>query len=433
MPRKRSLAAQGRILRLQALMQGRASMPLEEAAARLGISTRQIRRDVAAIPDSGLCVERGMIGWRHDPAARSSTPPGTVPGGSAPAPAGGSAPAQAGALLLPGDPPPTVAEVRWADLLYMLRDGPVSQRTLEAEWRATPGEIEEDLAPLLAAGYVERRDEGGAVRYHLGRRWFAPWPLPLDAASLRTLLDLLVQVQPLYERLPQDLATALAKLRAWQEVLGVAAARRPAVRLVKGLPVRPNPLDEHEVAKLEAAARECRRVRLRYRNEKRPRVVEPLGVVYYWVTDAWYLVAHPPLPDGEPQVLRVDRIVSSRVLDEKFPYPPFDLAEHFRLHWGVEGGPEVAVRVRFYDEGGVIRRLRREVAHRLPPAGVADLRPAPGRPYWIYTDRIRGVDAFLHWLRTFGSSAVVESPASLRHAMAQRARELLEVYTREPL
>ena len=77
-----------------------------------------------------------------------------------------------------------------------------------------------------------------------------------------------------------------------------------------------------KVDALELAAMEGRVVEMVYRGPKAqgeskhaPRAVEPLGVVYYWFHDAWYLVARCRQA-GDVRHFRVDRIQSFALTDE---------------------------------------------------------------------------------------------------------------------
>lgn len=220
----------------------------------------------------------------------------------------------------------------------MLRHNPITQSRLAELWRATPAEIEADTAPLLQNGYISRVTQRGETTYDLGTAFIpvVPWP----AEEVRHLLAILAQVWPRYGQPPEELVSALG---------GPRPARPAASRLIKGPRLFANRLVQDRMAKLEEAVRTACRVRLRHRRSVKDEVVEPLGLVYYWVTDAWYLVVASG--QQKPRVLRVDRIGRFRVLTERFAYPcEFDLEQHFRFSWGIETGPLYQLRVRFYDE-----------------------------------------------------------------------------------
>jgi len=401
--RKYDANAQGRIQQLQDLALLHKDPSLTEVERLTGVTGRQIRYDLKRHPEAGLTVLRGRLCWTNSPA-----------------------PVQPMRSRRPG-----LAEERWIDLLDILRHGPVSRDRLADLWRADLTEVETDLAPLVHEGLIRCTRRGGTVTYRLGSGFIteAPWP----AADVNDMLDLLAQVWPLYADRPPELTSALAKLQDWQRAMKAPPpARRPACRVIKGPRLQANVRVEVQVARLEEAIQTRCRVRLRYTKGAGERVVEPLGLVYYWATDAWYLMVNGERPEWHPTPLRVDLISHTRILAERFVYPAaFNMAEHFRLSWGIEVGPVTPVRIRFYDEAGVNARLERETAHRLAPLGPAVICRAPGAPYVVYTDTIAGQYEVRHWLRTFGSSAVVEEPAQWRREMADNARRLLEVYERE--
>lgn len=172
-----------------------------------------------------------------------------------------------------------------------------------------------------------------------------------------------------------------------------------------------------------------------------PEIVSPLGIVYYWVLDAWYLVSEadpesrwmrgvtpPSSRDGEPhknlQLWRLDRIRSLSVTDIPFTYPQgFDLHTLFADRWGLQGGDRMHVRVRFYDDFNVVNRVRAETAHRRNRV----LHEEPDGT-WIYEDDVVGFDDFRMWLRSFGASAEVLEPENLRAAMRESALKMRERY-----
>lgn len=172
-----------------------------------------------------------------------------------------------------------------------------------------------------------------------------------------------------------------------------------------------------------------------------PEIVSPLGTIYYWVLDAWYLVSEadpksrwmrralPPPSCGEGshrnlQLWRLDRIKSLSVTDIPFTYPQdFDLHALFADRWGLQGGDRMHVRVRFYNDFNVVNRVRAETAHRQNRV----LREEPDGT-WIYEDDVVGFDDFRMWLRSFGASAEVLEPESLRAAMRESALKMLERY-----
>ena len=177
---------------------------------------------------------------------------------------------------------------------------------------------------------------------------------------------------------------------------------------------------EQAVSFLEEAVLSEHVLKVSYRGPKETIALElqPLGLIYYWVWGFWYLVA---LRDGDLRVYRVDRL-ESIAESGTFTYPEeFSLSEQFADAWGVEwDGPLAKIAIQFYDEYRVVERVLRETAHRryrhieLIESGI------------IYHDRIRGLTEIRPWIRSFGSSAIVQEPGELRENMIQSAQWVYE-------
>jgi predicted DNA-binding transcriptional regulator YafY len=153
-------------------------------------------------------------------------------------------------------------------------------------------------------------------------------------------------------------------------------------------------------------------------------VVCPLGTVYYWAQDDWYL-AVPGYREGV-NLLRGSRISSLRETWLTFDYPEdFDLVERFREPWGVEmSGVLHDVEVRFFDDFRVIDKVRGHVAYR-PSATLTTLDDGSV----VLRDRVRGLTEIASWIRQFGASAVVLKPEALRERMEETASRLHEKYS----
>lgn len=160
------------------------------------------------------------------------------------------------------------------------------------------------------------------------------------------------------------------------------------------------------------------------RGEKQELIICPLGTVYYWAQDDWYLVALDV--HGRTSVLRGSRILSLKETWLTFDYPEdFDLAERFGEPWGVEMSDTLYdVEVRFFDDFRVIDKVRSQVAHR-PSATLTVLDDGSV----VLHDRVRGFTEIAAWIRQFGASAVVLRPEVLRERMEETARRLHEKYS----
>lgn len=203
-------------------------------------------------------------------------------------------------------------------------------------------------------------------------------------------------------------------------------------RFTKGRTRRSDPATLRKVDMLELASLEGRVARIRYCGSRdqlgETRGVEPLGVVYYWFHDAWYLVARCPKADGLRH-FRVDRIDGVMLTAARFEYPQdFDLSEYVSRMWGIYSGELTQVKVRFFDEMNVVDRLHAEVSGR-PSAQLYQV----DEGIWELVDTVMGVSEFRTWLRTFGSSAVVLEPEELRSQLVESARRMREIYSSPPV
>lgn len=285
--------------------------------------------------------------------------------------------------------------------------------------------IERDLAALKRRGLLVV--EGN--RCHLGQAF-----LPKIVFTAEQVLALLSYLDVQSELLPwRELHGARDKL--CYSLLGqvtLAGAKRAdeakTRRLVKGRYYSQPPEIENRVAVLEEACHSLRKVGFLYRaadGHSGRRVVAPLGLVYYWFHDAWYLVADT---EGGLRHFRLDRMDGVEISGETFAYPPgFDLAEHMAPCWGVERGELHQVRIRFYDEFNVLNRLRQDTAHRAR----GRIEPEPGGASVIYTDVVAGLNEIRVWVRSFGSSAEVLEPAQLREDVIESTRRIVAVYERK--
>lgn len=371
--------------------------------------------------------------------------------------------------------PATPKDWRAVDYLnYLWHNGTTSRRELLEMARSRHTDVSErtserDLAALVAAGLVEEvKLPGSPVCYRLGPLLASdPGLSDEEAERLLNHLKLRMRMAPDQNRL----ASAYAKV---VQLLKLGLGGTPFAHLVAEIALRSRycliqgrlpEMDLRETLYLravETAIRERRKLRMVYRGghmgqergEAAPPdtgstagsvMVSPLGVIYYWVLDAWYLVSESgpgdavsvPIGSGEfrerdgrgrtLRLWRLDRIRSLSLTEVPYTYPPgFDLHEAFADRWGLQGGEMTHVRVRFYNDFNVVERMKRETAHRRN----RKLEELPDGSY-IFEDDVVGLDDFRMWLRGFGASAEVLEPLSLRRSMYESALKLLERYREE--
>ncbi|WP_407313069.1 WYL domain-containing protein [Desulfosporosinus sp. SB140] len=177
---------------------------------------------------------------------------------------------------------------------------------------------------------------------------------------------------------------------------------------------------------LEEAARCKNRVRILYRKEGEPArelQLNPLGIVYYWVLDNWYLVAQDE-QDQTIKTYQINRILDVIRLGETFcPVEGFDLQTWYKYAWGVyrDNHPK-QVKIRFYDHFSTLNRVRMELGKRQTCTLTED------RGSLLMTDQVEGLDELAVWLRGFGAGAEVLEPVELRQKMKDQFTQLLHLY-----
>ncbi|WP_088188271.1 WYL domain-containing protein [Desulfosporosinus sp. FKA] len=177
---------------------------------------------------------------------------------------------------------------------------------------------------------------------------------------------------------------------------------------------------------LEDAARCRNSVTILYRKGEEPAReirLNPLGIVYYWVLDNWYLVAQ----DEKSQRIKtyqINRILDVERLEDNFsPVEGFSLQKWFQYAWGVyrDQNPRF-VKIRFYDYYSTLNRVRMEVAQRQ----TCQLIEEEGS--LLLVDQVEGLDELAVWLRGFGAAAEVLEPLELRDKLKDQFTQLLHLY-----
>lgn len=284
--------------------------------------------------------------------------------------------------------------------------------------------VRRDLEHLESRGYVEAPGDRN-TGYCLSAAF-----MPRFSLTLGELISVVRALESAPEAVADPLTAASIRgklFAAMAPCAGQAHAIRRR-RYTKGRARRSDPAALARVEALEVASLENRVVRISYMDRQQGRhsvrEVEPLGLVYYWFHDMWYLVAIC-CRAREIRHFRVDRIGGIAVTNRPFEYSAeFDLADYVRGMWGVYAGEPTRVRVRFFDEMNVLARLRAEIADR-PSASLSQV----GTGVWELVDTVAGLSEFRVWLRSFGSSALVIEPERLRMQLIESAMRMRAMYS----
>ena len=292
-------------------------------------------------------------------------------------------------------------------------------RALAADERT----IRRDLEHLESAGYVEAPGERN-TGYCLSGAF-----MPRFSLTFSELISVVRALESAPEAVadPRTIASIRSKLFAAMAPCVDQAHAMRRRRYTKGRARRSDPAMLARVEALEVASLESRVVQLKYTEKRKgrwsAREVEPLGLVYYWFHDMWYLVA-TCCTAHEIRHFRVDRIAGIAVTNKRFQYPSeFDLSDYVSGMWGVYAGEPTRVRVRFFDEMNVLARLRAEIADR-PSACLTQVDTG----VWELVDTVGGLSEFRVWLRSFGSSALVIEPECLRMQLIESAMRMRDMY-----
>lgn len=156
------------------------------------------------------------------------------------------------------------------------------------------------------------------------------------------------------------------------------------------------------------------------------KVVRPLQLVYDAIYSRWYLLA-----TGRKKRLQRYRIdyIKNVKLHEDAPHNKEEIAAiraQLQNSWNVSNKPLERIIIRFYQhETNFIARRVQQQRHR-------------GEVLETYEDGflwailIHGIDEMIPWIRSFGSSAEVLEPASLREKLIEQWKELEALYVDYP-
>lgn len=276
--------------------------------------------------------------------------------------------------------------------------------------------LERALRDLEKKNFVNRRGEKYVV---CSEQMLPPFQLELRE---KTLLLEALKVAGALAPISDELKSLDAKLRLW---LGGNTESRETMFVHGRTPTQ----DVHRnqcCYTLEEAARCKNQVDVLYRKEEEPARLlrlNPLGIVYYWGLDNWYLVAQDKR-DDKIKTFLVNRILDVTLLKESFPpIKEFNLKTWYQHAWGVyrDQNPQTVV-IRFHNHFSTPNRVREELAKRTTCTLIEE---GDGL---LMKDQVEGLDELAVWLRGFGAGAEVLEPPVLREKVTQEFTQLLKMY-----
>lgn len=177
----------------------------------------------------------------------------------------------------------------------------------------------------------------------------------------------------------------------------------------------PSPREKEITDRLDAAIASARVIRICYIDVKgsaSEREIEPAALVFYW--QSWFVYAWCRLRKGF-RLFRVARILDIEECSCLPEGPAPDLATR---PWASDWDREPIEDIAFTAETAARGRL----ADYFPPQAISETRDGK----LLVRARFPTGDWVLSWLMGLPGTISIESPASLRERMADRARELLE-------
>lgn len=317
------------------------------------------------------------------------------------------------------------AALRQMEILQLLQQFKKGLTLAEIEKRVHSGgegetgekTLERMVKDLVSKGLINRQKN----EYCLNPSGILP-PLQLNNREKQVFFEALKLTKAL-SPLPEVIPALEAKLK-----LSISPDEGIETVFVQGRTPSHNLRRIHICNALEAAARTHQVVRIFYRRlgeETAQEVqVHPLGIVYYWVLDKWYLAAET---EKGMRTYVIDQILHLELEDEHFEsLECFNLEAYYGTSWGIfRCAVTTEVKIRFYRTYSTIQRVREELQGRMSCHIEEDEEGI------ILTDHVDGIEEIAVWLRAFGSSAQVLEPPELKEKMHQEWAKMLELYDKE--
>jgi proteasome accessory factor B len=280
--------------------------------------------------------------------------------------------------------------------------------------------IQRDLLMLQSELHLPVTKEGR--RYRIAGRYLLP---PLSF-SLNEAVALLLAARLLYRQTDEHNPHAYSALEKLAQALPHPVARQLQLTL-EDLSARAS--HPEFVGVLEAvtfAWATQRRLRITYLalGKEVPRIweLEPYLLEVTGIGFSSYVVGKAYGPSFQGILtFKMERIQKAEVLEERFEIDPaFEPRAFFAGSWGIIGGEEVEVKLRF--SPSVTRRVKESIWH--PSQKVEEL-PEGG---CILSLKVASLLEITPWIRSWGPDVEVLAPEALRLQFKEWARRMTELY-----
>ncbi len=148
-------------------------------------------------------------------------------------------------------------------------------------------------------------------------------------------------------------------------------------------------------------------------------VMRPLKIVEYSHERIQYVVT---IIDDNIRLIRVDRIKSINSSKEKLAKPDEAILAQLPNLWGTGEGTASKVKFRIEDRGGVISRVKEDLACRKNGKFTKE------KDGLYFEDKVIGMDNFTQWIMSYGSALVVTEPKKLIKDIVASAKKQEKIY-----
>jgi predicted DNA-binding transcriptional regulator YafY len=147
-----------------------------------------------------------------------------------------------------------------------------------------------------------------------------------------------------------------------------------------------------------------------------PYTVKPLALT--WVNDFYYLIAYYYKAE-EIRHYRIDRLRNVQMMEETFPYEPFDVSKYVRSTFHMYAGNEERIKIRLHNSliNVMIDKFGKDV----------EIRKQDDEHFILTTNAIVS-EGLVKWLLNWGSEAKVLAPDSLVNSVKEEIQKMMLVY-----